>query len=117
MSSIKAITVHITLKAFHPFYLNRFVVLTQEKLTRFGILKVSNVFLPSKIERFTVLRSPHVDKKARDQFERVTHKRILVLKLSLNDKDSLQYLHRVLSLLKSLALGAEISVKYIIKGV
>ena len=33
--------------------------------------------LPTKIERYTVLRSPHVDKKAREQFEIRTHKRII----------------------------------------
>jgi small subunit ribosomal protein S10 len=33
--------------------------------------------LPTKIERFTLQRSPHSDKKARDQFEVRTHKRIM----------------------------------------
>jgi small subunit ribosomal protein S10 len=33
--------------------------------------------LPRKIEKFTVLRSPHVNKKAREQFEIRTHKRLL----------------------------------------
>lgn len=33
--------------------------------------------LPTRIERYTVLRSPHIDKKARDQFEIRTHKRII----------------------------------------
>ena len=33
--------------------------------------------LPTKIERYTVLSSPHVDKKAREQFEIRTHKRII----------------------------------------
>src|SRR5690242_21765374 len=33
--------------------------------------------LPTKIERFTVLRSPHIDKKSREQFEIRTHKRVL----------------------------------------
>ena len=33
--------------------------------------------LPTKIEKFTVLRSPHVDKKSREQFELRTHKRLL----------------------------------------
>ena len=33
--------------------------------------------LPTKIEKFTVLRSPHVDKKSREQFEMRTHKRLL----------------------------------------
>ena len=35
--------------------------------------------LPSRKMRFTVLRSPHVDKKSREQFELTTHKRILDL--------------------------------------
>ena len=33
--------------------------------------------LPNKIEKFTVLRSPHVNKKSREQFEIRTHKRLL----------------------------------------
>lgn len=33
--------------------------------------------LPTRIEKFTVLRSPHVDKKSREQFEMRTHKRVL----------------------------------------
>jgi len=33
--------------------------------------------LPTRIERYTVLRSPHVNKKSREQFEIRTHKRII----------------------------------------
>ena len=33
--------------------------------------------LPTRIEKFTVLRSPHIDKKSREQFEIRTHKRVL----------------------------------------
>ena len=33
--------------------------------------------LPTRIEKFTVLRSPHIDKKSREQFEIRTHKRLL----------------------------------------
>jgi len=33
--------------------------------------------LPTRIERYTVLRSPHVDKKSREQFEIRTHKRMI----------------------------------------
>ena len=33
--------------------------------------------LPTKIERYTILVSPHVDKDARDQYETRTHKRVL----------------------------------------
>ena len=33
--------------------------------------------LPTRIEKFTVLRSPHIDKKSREQFETRTHKRFI----------------------------------------
>jgi len=33
--------------------------------------------LPNKIEKYTVLRSPHIDKKSREQFEIRTHRRLL----------------------------------------
>lgn len=33
--------------------------------------------LPTKLEKFTVLRSPHIDKKSREQFELQTHKRLI----------------------------------------
>ena len=33
--------------------------------------------LPTRIERYTVLRSPHIDKKSREQFESRTHKRLI----------------------------------------
>ena len=35
--------------------------------------------LPTRIEKFTVLRSPHVDKKSREQFEIRTHKRLVLI--------------------------------------
>ena len=49
--------------------------------------------LPTRIERFTVLRSPHVDKKSREQFEMRTHKRLLdILEPSSQTVDALMKL-------------------------
>jgi len=42
-----------------------------------GSRVVGPIPLPTRIERFTVNRSPHVDKKSMDQFEMRTHKRLL----------------------------------------
>lgn len=49
--------------------------------------------LPTKKEIFTICRSPHVNKSSREQFERRTHKRLLIL-FNTNDKtmDSLKNL-------------------------
>ena len=50
-----------------------------ENAKRTGARVAGPVPLPTKIERYTVLRSPHVDKKSREQFEIRTHKRMIVI--------------------------------------
>jgi small subunit ribosomal protein S10 len=44
---------------------------------RTGAKVAGPVPMPTRIERFTVLRSPHIDKKSREQFEIRTHKRMI----------------------------------------
>lgn len=44
-----------------------------------GVQVSGPIPLPTRVERYTVLRSPHVNKKAREQFEIRTHKRLLYL--------------------------------------
>ena len=44
---------------------------------RTGASVVGPIPLPTRIEKFTVNRSPHIDKKSREQFEIRTHKRVL----------------------------------------
>ena len=44
---------------------------------RTGVDMTGPIPLPTKIERYTVLRSPHIDKKSREQFETRTHKRLI----------------------------------------
>jgi len=48
-----------------------------ERAKRTGARVAGPIPLPTSINRFTVLRSPHVDKKSREQFEIRTHKRVL----------------------------------------
>ena len=52
-------------------------ILEAARLT--GVQVSGPIPLPTRIERYTVLRSPHVNKKAREQFEIRTHKRLLYL--------------------------------------
>ena len=44
---------------------------------RTGARVAGPVPLPTRIEKYTVLRSPHIDKKSREQFEIRTHKRLI----------------------------------------
>jgi small subunit ribosomal protein S10 len=48
-----------------------------ERAKRTGAKVAGPIPLPTSINRYTVLRSPHVDKKSREQFEVRTHKRVL----------------------------------------
>jgi small subunit ribosomal protein S10 len=48
-----------------------------EQARRTGARVRGPVPLPTRVERYTVLRSPHVDKKSREQFEMRTHKRVI----------------------------------------
>jgi small subunit ribosomal protein S10 len=48
-----------------------------ETARRTGAKVVGPIPLPTRMERFTVLRSPHVNKKSREQYEIRTHKRLL----------------------------------------
>ena len=69
--------IRIKLQAFDYRVLD---VSTQEILStaqRTGASVRGPIPLPNKIEKFTVLRGPHVDKKSREQFETRTHKRLL----------------------------------------
>jgi len=50
-----------------------------ETSKRTGARVAGPVPLPTRIERYTVLRSPHVDKKSREQFEVRTHKRLIYI--------------------------------------
>ena len=44
---------------------------------RTGARVAGPIPLPTRVERYTVLRSPHIDKKSREQFEIRTHKRLI----------------------------------------
>jgi len=46
-------------------------------VTKTGASITGPIPLPTKIQRWTVLRSPHVNKKSREQFELKTHKRLI----------------------------------------
>ena len=69
--------IRIRLKAFDHSLIDRSAGEIVETAKRTGALVKGPIPLPTKKERFTLLRSPHVNKKARDQFEIRTHKRIM----------------------------------------
>lgn len=69
--------IRIRLKAFDYRVLDASTLEIVNTAKRTGASVRGPIPLPNKIEKFTVLRGPHVNKKSRDQFEIRTHKRLL----------------------------------------
>jgi small subunit ribosomal protein S10 len=69
--------IRIRLKGFDYRMLDQSAVEIVETAKRTGAKVAGPIPLPTQVEKWTVNRSPHVDKKSMDQFEMRTHKRLL----------------------------------------
>lgn len=96
--------IRIRLKGYDQRVLDRSTVDIVETAKRTGARVVGPIPLPTKKEIYTVLRSPHVDKKSREQFEIRTHIRMLdILNPTLDTIDKLKVL--------PVAAGVDIKIK------
>ena len=96
--------IRIRLRAFDCRVLDKSVVEIVDTAKRTGALVAGPIPLPTRIEKFTVNRSPHVDKKSMDQFELRTHKRLLdIVNPTMNTVDELKTLN--------LPAGVDITIK------
>ncbi|WP_423063440.1 30S ribosomal protein S10 [Candidiatus Paracoxiella cheracis] len=94
--------IRIRLKAFDHKLIDRSTKEIVETARRTGAIIKGPIPLPTKIERYTVLISPHVDKDARDQYEIRTHKRLV---------DILQPTDKTVDALMKLDLAAGVDVQ------
>lgn len=69
--------IRISLKSFDHRLLDQSVKEIVETAKQTNANIAGPIPLPTKISRYTVLRSPHIDKKSREQFELRTHKRLI----------------------------------------
>jgi len=69
--------IRIRLKAFDHKILDQSAAQIVETAERTGAAVAGPVPLPTHIEKYTVIRSPHIDKDSREQFEIRTHKRLI----------------------------------------
>lgn len=77
MATAKKQKIRIRLKGYDHRLVDRATKDIVDTAQRTGARVVGPIPLPTRIEKFTVLRSPHVNKKSREQFEMRTHKRLL----------------------------------------
>jgi small subunit ribosomal protein S10 len=71
--------IRIRLKSFDHKLIDRSAKEIVDTAKRTGAQVRGPVPLPTRLERFTILISPHVDKDARDQYEIPTHKRLVII--------------------------------------
>jgi small subunit ribosomal protein S10 len=96
--------IRIRLKAYDHKLLDQSALEIVDTARNTGARVAGPIPLPTMINRFCVLRSPHVDKKSREQFEIRTHKRILdILEPTQQTVDALMKL--------DLAAGVDVEIK------
>ena len=96
--------IRIRLKGYDHRLIDQSVQEIVDAARKTGAKVAGPIPLPTKVERFCVLRSPHVDKKSRDQFEIRTFKRLLdILDPTQQTVDSLMKL--------DLSAGVDVEIK------
>lgn len=94
--------IRIRMEAYDNAALDQSALEIVETAKRTGSIVRGPIPLPTRVERYTVLSSPHVDKKARQQFEIRTHKRVI---------DIVQATAKTIDALNKLSLPAGVDVK------
>lgn len=94
--------IRIRLKGFDQRQIDRSTIDIVETAKRTGARVVGPIPLPTRREIYTVLRSPHVDRKSREQFEIRTHKRMI---------DILDPTGKTIDALKTLTVPAGVDIK------
>lgn len=94
--------IRIRLKGYDQRLLDRSVADIVDTAKRTGAAIAGPIPLPTSIEKFTVLRSPNIDRKSREQFEMRTHRRLI---------DLLNPTSKTIDALKTLTLPAGVDIK------
>ena len=102
---MKVVRLRIKLRAYDYRLLDSSVGEIIQTAKETGARVAGPIPLPTEINKFTVLRSPHIDKKSREQFEMRTHKRLIdIIDPTQQTVDSLMKL--------DLSAGVDVEIKY-----
>ncbi len=102
MSAASQECIRIRMEAYDHSVLDQSASDIVDTAKRTGAIVHGPVPLPTRIERYTVLRGPHIDKKSREQFEIRTHKRLV---------DIVQPTAKTIDALNKLSLPAGVDIK------
>jgi small subunit ribosomal protein S10 len=98
--------IKIILESFDHSVLNRSVIEIMNTVKKTGAVVKGPIPLPTKIQKFCVIRGPHVDKDSREQFEMRTSKRLLIIIPTPQTADALM----------KLSLSAGVNIRIAING-
>jgi len=108
-------TIYIKIYSFHYLYITKFInnIKYLEKTLNKNFFKISFNNILIKNEKITILKSPHVNKSARDQFEKKTY--IKKIKIIWKNYETNQFFHlkKLISLIKNLAINVKLNIKII----
>lgn len=100
---------YIKISSYHYSFIKKFIN-NVEILLKSNNINYSLYNLKLKNDKYTILRSPHVNKSARDQFQKTTYKKKLKIKLPLNF--SIIRIKQLITILKTLTVGVKINITF-----
>jgi small subunit ribosomal protein S10 len=110
----KEIKINFKFKCFHKHIFKFVLPKILKKIKGMSIKTTGFVSLPTKMERFTVLRSPHVDKKSREQFEIKTYRKIITTTFNFNNPFDKQKAKLLINFIKNSSTGLSLKITYIV---
>lgn len=112
MEKNKYIAIKFNFKCFHKKLFNKVL---NKILTKAKILNIKSkglVSLPIKTNRFTVLRSPHVNKTSREQFELKVHHKAFITLFNFNDEFDKKKAKILINFIKNSCGGFQLKITY-----
>jgi small subunit ribosomal protein S10 len=108
------VRINFNFKSFHKHIFKFVLPKILKKIKGLAIQTTGFASLPTKIERFTVLRSPHVDKKSREQFEIKTYHKVIVTTFNFNNPFEKQRAKLLINFVKNSSVGLNLKITYIV---
>jgi len=103
--------IFIKLQSYNSRLINNYIKFLKKEASLFNIVLEGPVFLPKNTKRFTVIRSPHVFSKSKEQFELKVFKYLLKVNISKNSKLNFKFFQKFLINNIISGIGLKITIK------
>jgi|LakMenEpi03Aug12_release.lakeMendotaPanAssembly.Ray.scaffolds.fasta_scaffold1123614_1 small subunit ribosomal protein S10 len=108
----KKVKVYFKIKSFHFKNFDKSLQKISSKMEYLNIKDSKIISLPNKNKHYTLLRSPHIDKKSREQFKIQSFTKLLIIEYDFQDNSNIKYL---INYITNTLSGCQLKITYIIK--